>query len=60
MILALVYPLILGLNRMETASLLRSHGTFQYLTGLSSFPDPQMLRRFLLQAPDSFSVRCTA
>jgi len=27
---------------------------FQYLTGLQSFPDPQTLRRFLLQAPDSF------
>ena len=54
MILALVYPLVLGLDRLETASFLRSNGTFQYLTGLESFPDPQTLRRFLLQAPDSF------
>ena len=54
MILALVYPLILGLDRLETASFLRSNGTFQYLTGLPSFPDPQTLRRFLLHAPDSF------
>ena len=54
MILALVYPLVLGLDRLETASFLRSNGTFQYLTGLQSFPDPQTLRRFLLQAPDSF------
>src|SRR5260370_2270054 len=54
MILALVYPLVLGLDRLETASFLRSNGTFQYLTGLHSFPDPQTLRRFLLQAPDSF------
>ena len=54
MILALVYPIVLGLDRMETASFLRSNGTFQYLTGLPSFPDPQTLRRFLLQAPDSF------
>ena len=53
-ILALVYPLVLGLDRLETASFLRSNGTFQYLTGLQSFPDPQTLRRFLLQAPDSF------
>src|SRR3974390_2506812 len=51
MILSLVYPIILGLDRLETASLLRSNGTFQYLTGLSSFPDPQTLRRFLLNAP---------
>ena len=36
---------------METASFLRSNGTFQYLTGLPSFPDPQTLRRFLRHAP---------
>jgi len=54
MLLALVYPIILGLDRLETASFLRSNGTFQYLTGLPSFPDPQTLRRFLLQAPASF------
>ena len=53
MILALVYPLVLGLDRLETAAFLRSNGTFQYLTGLQSFPDPQTLRRFLVQAPDS-------
>lgn len=51
MILALVYPIVLGLDRLETASFLRSNGTFQYLTGLPSFPDPQTLRRFLLHAP---------
>ena len=51
MILALVYPIILGLDRIETASFLRSNGTFQYLTGLPSFPDPQTLRRFLWNAP---------
>ena len=54
MILALMYPIVLGLDRLETASFLRSNGTFQYLTGLPSFPDPQTLRRFLFQAPDSF------
>src|SRR5260370_15029554 len=54
MILALVYPIILGLDRIETASFLRSNGTFQYLSGLPSFPDPPTLRRFLLHAPDSF------
>ena len=53
MILALVYPLVLGLDRLETASFLRFNGTFQYLTGLPSFPDPQTLRRFLLHDPDS-------
>ena len=54
MILALVYPIVLGLDRIETASFLRSNGTFQYLTGLPNFPDPQTLRRFLLQAPPRF------
>jgi hypothetical protein len=51
MLLALIYPIVLGLDRIETASLLRSNGTFQYLTGLPSFPDPQTLRRFMLNAP---------
>ena len=54
MILSLVYPIILGLDRLETASLLRSNGTFQYLTGLPSYPSPQSLRRFLLQAAPDF------
>src|ERR1700734_4560725 len=54
MLLALVYPIVLGLDRLETASFLRSNGTFQYLTGLPGFPDPQTLRRFLLHAPDRF------
>jgi hypothetical protein len=43
----------MGLDRIETASFLRSNGTFQYLTGLPGFPDPQTLRRFLLNAPPS-------
>ena len=54
MILALIYPIILGLDRIETASFLRTNGTFHYLTGLPSYPDPQSLRRFLLQAPTDF------
>jgi hypothetical protein len=29
MALALVYPIVLGLDRLETASFLRSNGTFQ-------------------------------
>ena len=46
MVLALVYPIVLGLDRIETASFHRSNGAFQYLTGVPSFPDPQTLRRF--------------
>jgi hypothetical protein len=52
MLLALVYPIVLGLDRIEAASFLRFNGTFQYLTGLPGFPDPQTLRRFLLNAPE--------
>ena len=54
MVLALIYPIMLGLDRLETAALLRRNGTFQYLTGLPNYPDPQTLRRFLLQAPPDF------
>src|SRR5947199_9687851 len=54
MILSLVYPIILGFDRLETASLLRSNGTFQYLTGLPTYSTPQSLRRFLLQAAPDF------
>jgi hypothetical protein len=54
MVLALVYPIILGLDRIETSSFLKNNGTFQYLTGLPDYPDPQSLRRFLLQAPPDF------
>jgi len=53
-VLGLVYPIILGLDRLAGASFLRYDDTFQYLTGLPSYPDPQTLRRFLLQAPPEF------
>ena len=51
MILALIYPMILGLEKIEVSSLLKTNGTFQYLTGLPSFPDPTTLRRFLIRSP---------
>jgi hypothetical protein len=49
MLLALLYPMILGLERLETTQLLRQNGVFQYLTGLPSYPDATSLRRFLLR-----------
>ena len=52
MILALLYPVVLGLTRLEAASFLRTNGIFQYLTGLPKFPNPSTLRRFLYRAPD--------
>ncbi len=71
MLLALLYPMILGLERIETTQLLRQNGVFQYLTGLHSYPNPSTLRRFLLRvAPtvlpqlrrvhDRFLARMTA
>jgi hypothetical protein len=54
MILALVYPIVLGLDRLGDRVIVAFQRTFHYLTGLPSFPDPQTLRRFLHQAPDSF------
>ena len=49
MLLALLYPILLGLDRIETTQLLRQNGVFQYLTGLPSYPDATSLRRFLLR-----------
>ena len=49
MFLALLYPIILGLERIDTTRLLRQNGVFQYLTGLPSYPDATTLRRFLLR-----------
>jgi len=49
MLLALLYPMVLGLERIETTQLLRQNGVFQYLTGLPSYPDATSLRRFLLR-----------
>ncbi len=46
-ILSLLYPMVLGLGRIETSEILRRNGVFQYLTGLRSFPHPTALRRFL-------------
>lgn len=48
-ILALLYPIILGLGRIETSHLLKHNGVFQYLTGLPAYPNPTTLRRFLLR-----------
>jgi hypothetical protein len=55
-VLALLYPIILGLGRIETFHLLKHNGVFQYLTGLPAYPNPTTLRRFLLRmAPSALS-----
>lgn len=51
MILALIYPMILGLEKIDVSVLLKTNGVFQYLTGLPSFPNPTTLRRFLVRSP---------
>lgn len=47
---ALIYPIILGLEKIEVTSLLKTNGVFQYLTGLPTFPHPTTLRRFLIRS----------
>ena len=47
--LALIYPITLGLGRIETTHLLKHNGVFQYLTGLPTYPNPTTLRRFLFR-----------
>src|SRR5215471_15303097 len=44
---ALLYPLILGLGRIESTEPLRYNGVFQYLAGLPGYPEATSLRRFL-------------
>lgn len=48
-LLALLYPMILGLERIGPTHLLRHTGVFQSLTGLPSSPEATTLRRFLLR-----------
>jgi hypothetical protein len=47
--LTLIYPISLGLGRIETSHLLKQNGVFQYLTGLPTYPNPTTLSRFLLR-----------
>ncbi len=71
LLLALLYPVILGLERIESTQLLQQTGVFPHLTGLPTYPNPSPLRRFLLRmAPaalpplrrlhDRFLARMTA
>jgi len=48
MLLALVHPMIRGLERIETTQLLRQMA-FKGLAGLPSYPEATVLRRFLLR-----------
>src|SRR5712692_6339912 len=46
---ALLYPLVLGLGRIETTEPLRYNGVFHSLAGLPGYPEATSLRRFLLR-----------
>lgn len=49
LIFSLLYPVILGLSRLEISKLLGNNGVFKLLIGLNRFPDPTTLRRFLVR-----------
>lgn len=46
-LLAILYPMMLGVSGGELAALLGTNGVFQHLTGLPKFPHPDTLRQFL-------------
>jgi len=49
---SLLYPIILGLSRIEISKMLGNNGVFKLFIGLSRFPDPTTLRRFLVRSSD--------
>ena len=49
LILALLYPMLVGLGRIESIGILKQNGVFRFLTGLERYPDATTLRRFLLR-----------
>lgn len=51
-LITLLYPMILGLDKIELTALLGTNGVFQYLTGLPRVPNPTTLRRFLISSAD--------
>jgi len=57
MVLSLVYPVALGLGRIETGAYLGHNGVFQYLTGLERYPGPTTLRRFLARMGEPKALR---
>lgn len=59
MLLALAYPILLGLDRLETASFLRNNGTFQYLTGLPGYRIRRVCGVFFCRRPPNFASNST-
>ncbi len=54
---AILYPMILGLERIETTARLQANGVFRYRIGLPTYPDPTTLRRFLLREANQLKCR---
>lgn len=49
---SLLYPIILGLSRIEVSKMLGNNGVFKLLIGLNRFPNPTTLRRFLVRSSE--------
>jgi hypothetical protein len=47
LVLALLYAIIVGLDRINATQILQYNGAFQQIVGLPQFPDATTLRRFL-------------
>ena len=47
MVLALLYAMIAGMDRVNATQILQYNGAFQHIVGLRRFPDQSALRRFL-------------
>lgn len=47
-----MYPIILGLSRIEVSKMLGNNGVFKMLIGLNRFPNPTTIRRFLVRGSD--------
>lgn len=48
LLLAILYSMIWGLERIET-TMLQAHDMFRRLSGLPTYPDPSTLRQSLLR-----------
>jgi hypothetical protein len=47
--ISLLYPIILGLGRIETTQFLKHDDLFRFLDGLSTYPNATTIRRFLIR-----------
>ena len=49
LVMALLYPLLVGLGRIDASGVLKRNGVFRYLTGMNRYPDATTMRRFLIR-----------